>query len=482
MSSVVLIFDCGATNIRVVAMDFKGNIKSSKSFSNESVLDSNNKNHRIWDIQDIWDKFCEASKYVCNQINREDIVGVAVTTFGVNGTLVNKQGNLLYPVISWQCERTVPIMNTISKYINIEDLYAESGVFPYHFNTIFSLLWIKENKTKLLEEAYRFLFMPSLFTYKMTGVMTNDATMVGTSMLTNIRTRKYSHKILEAIGIDDKLFGKTVEAGDFIGRISSEASEATGVPVGVPVFSAGHDTQFAIVGSGAVADEPVLSSGTWEILMTRSYNTTTTERQRNLGITTEYDAEQGMYNIGVNYIGSGILEWVKRNFYTIDSEGKIYETMISEAENIPPFCDGVEVNPNFYNIGSVAEGSIKGLNLHTTRAHIYRATLEALAFKLKRALEAIEKAGDFKAKSIICVGGGSKNQLWNQLRADICNVTIKTIDQKETTVLGAMMYVFKTVGNYENIEQVRKLIDYNIKEIKPSKTNKYQNYDRKINR
>ncbi len=63
---------------------------------------------------------CLASKKITREIEPERIAGVTVTTFGVDGTLFDKSGKMLYPVISWQCERTTPIMANIGKYFPAE--------------------------------------------------------------------------------------------------------------------------------------------------------------------------------------------------------------------------------------------------------------------------------------------------------------------------------------------------------------------------
>jgi len=57
------------------------------------------------------------------KINKKEIIGITVTTFGVDGAPMNKFGEILYPVISWACQRTTPIMNNIEKYIHPEKLY-----------------------------------------------------------------------------------------------------------------------------------------------------------------------------------------------------------------------------------------------------------------------------------------------------------------------------------------------------------------------
>ena len=321
---------------------------------------------------------CRASVKIIKEVNKSRIAAVTVTTFGVDGTLFDSSGNMLYPVISWQCERTNPIMANIDKYIPVNDLYAECGVLPFTFNTINKLIWFREQKPELIDKSHRFLFMPSIFSYFLTGEMVNDTTMAGTSMLTNAATRAFSENILNKIEFPSDKFGTIVEAGTITGTVSKKASAETGIPAGIPVVATGHDTQFAIFGSGAEINQPVLSSGTWEILMVRSENYRSGKEQLNMGITTELDTRPGFYNIGNQWIASGILEWTRRSLYN-DIKKDPYEIMISGAEKVPPGSNGVKVVPAFYEeLKGKPGGQILGLTLESTRDEIYRAMLEAL--------------------------------------------------------------------------------------------------------
>jgi L-fuculokinase len=113
---------------------------------------------------------------------------------------------------------------------------------------------------------------------------------------------------------------------------------------------------------------------------------------------------------------------------------------------------------------------IRGLSLESTRDDIIRAILEALSGKLVEGKRALEDAGGFIAKSIICVGGGSKNRLWNKLRANYTGVPVKIINQKETTVLGASLFVQAACGNFSSPEEARSAIDYQTEIIEPDKS------------
>ncbi|MDA3853118.1 MAG: FGGY-family carbohydrate kinase, partial [Bacteroidales bacterium] len=122
---------------------------------------------------------------------------------------------------------------------------------------------------------------------------------------------------------------------------------------------------------------------------------------------------------------------------------------------------GLTINPAFYKDSAGDTGGvIQGLTINTSRAEIYRALLESLAQRMKEALDVVEEAGKFKAERIVCVGGGSKNRLWNQLRANACQVPVQLIDQKETTVLGAALFVFAGAGLFASPEDARANIDY----------------------
>jgi L-fuculokinase len=466
---LVVIFDCGATNVRAMAINRSGKIEASQSYPNDTKKDPYYKEGLIWDVNEIWSKFIKASREVTAKIDPDRIAGVSVTTFGVDGTFIDENGKLLYPVISWQCERTHPIMENIDRYIEREKLYRIVGVFPYGMNTINKIIWLKENHPEVVEQASDFLFLSSLLLHRLSGRRVTNCTMAGTSMLMDSGKRQLSEQVLKSIGIDPGLFPEIAEAGEAIGTLTGEASDQTGIPKDTTVFVAGHDTQFAIFGSGAGLGEPVLSTGTWEILMTRSNSFTSQKKQLEMGITTELDAVPGIYNIGMNWMGSGPLEWIRKMLFRKGEDVEDYEKIIAEAEMVSPGSNGVRINPDFVQVekGRYPSG-IFGLRLQTDRAEIYRAGLEALSFKLKKGMKALEQAGGFSASKIICVGGGSKNTLWNQIRADVTNKPIQLIDQKETTVLGAALFGFVAAGIYKDAEEARKQVDYNPEVIQPS--------------
>ena len=404
---------------------------------------------------------------------RQQIVGISVTTFGVDGALFDKQGNQLYPIISWKCPRTLPIMTSLANYIDVEKLYQRNGVGHYSFNTLFKLLWLKQHQPEVYAKANSFMFISSILTYRLTGVQSTDRTMAGTSMMTCIEQDAWDDEVLNLLGLSKEHFPPMKSAGEVIGGLKADLAVELGLSADIPVISCGHDTQFAIFGSGADYNQPVLSSGTWEILMARTQQAKPEWQFAQHGLTIEFDSQAGCFNPGVQWVASGIMEWLGKRFFTeVAGTDAYYRTMIEEAKAIPAGANGVKLIGNFDGTTNQM-GSIVGLSMHTKRGEIYRAGLEYMAYRLKDGLQLLQKVGNFNAESLICVGGGSKNALWNQIRADVLNCPVDVVDFPETTVLGAAMFTFFGAGRFGSPIEAQQAMRPTVTRIEPSENSQY---------
>ncbi len=168
------------------------------------------------------------------------------------------------------------------------------------------------------------------------------------------------------------------------------------------------------------------------------------------GATAELDADPALRNPGLQWIGSGIIEWVKSTCFP----GENYDVMDAEAATIPPGSNGVSLVPDFLP-SDPRGGSISGLVLGRTRGHIYRAAMEALTYRLKSRLARLETVGGFKSKNLVLVGGGSRNKIWNQMRADILGLPVCVSAVSESTVLGGAMFAFAGAGAFPSPEAAR---------------------------
>ncbi|OCQ53825.1 L-fuculokinase [Photorhabdus australis subsp. thailandensis] len=453
---VILVLDCGATNVRVIAIDPQGNVIAKESTLNTSEPDKANPHWHIWSLDAILERLASCCRVIIPELSGYKIRAVTVTTFGVDGTLVNAKGDLLYPIISWKCPRTIPIVENITHYFPAEKLQTISGVGQFNFNTLYKLIWLKENYPTLLNQAHAWLFISSLINHRLTDVMSTDRTMAGTSQLLNIHHDQFSEEILDAISISARLFPELVSAGEQIGNLTSKAARKLNLPSGIPVISSGHDTQFALFGSGADLHQPVLSSGTWEILMVRTPYVNTHILPYYTGSTCELDARKGFFNPGLQWLASGVLEWIRRLFWQDIPPSEAYRQMIHEALSVPPGSNNLRMNCHLLT----SRAGWRGTTLNTERRHFYRAALEALGYQLKQNLSLLEKISGFHSKELVLVGGGSRNHLWNQIKADIINMPIKVLNEAETTVLGASFFAWFGAGYYESSEKAREQFSY----------------------
>ncbi len=463
MSSVgenyVLVFDCGSTNLKAVAVDPAGNIHAYAKRPNSSHPQPDEPRWLIWDLDEIWRKLCEVSREVSNRVGAENIRAVTTITWGADGAPVKRDGSLTYPPISWQCPRTREIAETITKRINAWEIFKITGYQIIPFNTLFKLIWLRKNKPEALEKAYTWLMMPGLIANKLTGEFHIDPTIASTMMAMDLGKRDWSATMLELADLDANFFPEWKEPGEIIGYVSDEAGEKCGLPPGTPVVVGGHDTQFAIFGSGAELGETVLSSGTWELLGIRVDTFNPTKKGFEEGLVIEADVEKGFWNPQFLMIASAVVEWVLNNFFRDISKRK-YETIIEEIKSIPPGSNGVLFIPSFMkNIGPLrkygALGTIIGLTLNSSRFQIIRAAYEGLTFQMREALRLLTETTNVKIDRIRVVGGGSKNDLWNQMRADIAGIPIMVPTQREAATLGAALTSFVGVGYYDSIKEAR---------------------------
>lgn len=465
MSDVIVVLDCGATNVRAIAVDQNGRIVAKNVLPNATQPATENPAWHIWSLDEILGKFTTCCKAIRQELDAAGatIVGLTVTTFGVDGAPVNAHGELITPIISWKCPRTAPVMADISRYMAPDKLQTISGVGHFSFNTVYKLIWLQENRPDVLQKASAWLFISSLIVQRLTGVFSTDRTMAGTSQLFDLASDDFSAEILAQIGVERSLFPRIVNPGELVGQLKSDVAERMDLPPGIPVISAGHDTQFALFGSGADFDQPVLSSGTWEILMARTARVDTASLAGFAGSTCELDSATGFYNPGLQWLASGVLEWLKDTCWQGVDRSQVYEQMIAEAEAIAPGCDGLRMTPDHLQ----GMGAYSGLALSTTRGHLYRAALEALSEKLANQLLELERLCAFKADQLILVGGGSKNALWNQLKANALQRPVRVIAENEITVIGAALYAFFGLGHYASPEAARAAVQHEFQIVQP---------------
>jgi len=470
---LVLVLDCGSTNLRAIAIDSAGRTAAESSRPNQSCPQTDGRpGWLIWNIEEIWHRLSEASREVSKEVGTRNIKAIIVTTWGADGAPVKRDGSLTYPPISWQCPRTLEIATEITKRVTAWEIFRITGYQTLSFNTLLKMAWLRQHVPKALDEAYTWLMMPGLLVHRLTEKFHIDPTSGSTMMAMDLAKRDWSELLLELAGLDPGFLPEWYEPGQIVGYLTQKAGRMCGLLAGVPVVVGGHDTQFALAGSGAGPDESILSSGTWEILSFRTGRFEPNRAGFEGGLIIEADVQRDLWNPQLLMIGSAVLEWLREKFF---SELRIneYDAIIGEAENVAPGAGGLTFIPSFVRDSGPTKrfgtlGTILGLTLQTSRGQIYRAALEGLSSQLKEAFHILSEATSFEAKGIRVVGGGSKNNLWNQIRADVTGLPVDVTSQKEATALGAALTAFIGIGKYRSWEEAQKTVCQEVRRFEPS--------------
>jgi len=232
-----------------------------------------------------------------------------------------------------------------------------------------------------------------------------------------------------------------------LGEITTAAAEATGIPAGLPVIAAAADKACEVLGSGCL--EPhigCLSYGT-----TATLNTTHHRYIEVIPLIPPYPAAvPGAYNLEISiFRGYWMVSWFKNEFglreiLLAEEQGVEPEVLFDElVSQAPPGSMGLVLQPYWSPgvrvPGPEAKGAIIGFSDVHTRAHLYRAILEGLAYALRDGKNRSERRSKVPITELRVSGGGSQSDAALQLTADIFGLPTARPHTYETSGLGAAM-------------------------------------------
>jgi xylulokinase len=367
--------------------------------------------------------------------------GEAFTPVGPDGTIL---GNAMVSSDSRAAKLTAEWCLEFGE----EKLYNITGHTPHPLFTLFKLLWVKENQPSIWSEAKYFLCFEDLLQMKL-GIKPHISwPMAGRTMLFDVIKHEWSNEILSVIGLDASHLAQPVPSGQVVGYINQKIAGELGFKNEVAIVTGGHDQTCAALGAGIVSPGLCMyASGTVECFcpMLEKPSFSDDLRKNNLCC---YD-----YTVGGNYTtvaysltGGNILKWVRNELGFEERElaektGKdAYEFLL---EKMPEKPTSLLVLPYYSATGTPyfdtkAKGAIIGLQLTTTKGDITKALLEGVALEMKLNLQLMEEAG-MHIDTFVATGGGTRNDVWTQLKSDILNRQIIVRKVKEAGCYGAAL-------------------------------------------
>lgn len=408
----------------------------------------------LWD----WDLILtEVLTGLKEAIKTSDPISLAVDSWAVDYGFISPTHQYLPPVHAYRDPRNEIAYQELSKKIGKERIYSTTGIQFLPFNTIYQL-YAARNLPEY-KKAAKFLMLPDLVNFLFTQKLSTEVTNASSTQALNTRTREWDRELIKLAGIRDDLFTDLHEPGTLIGVVHG-FDELDGINV---VATASHDTAAAIAGVpfGNRLTEAYISSGTWSLVGVELDAPVLTPEAFAANVTNELGAD-GTVRALKNVTGMWILEECRRTWHL---EGRDYEMpeLLTLASAAQAFTTHIDPNdPLFAPPGGMPQRIRaycveRGLTPPQTDGEYAICILNSLAHAYKKTLAEISAVTGRTIEVIHILGGGSQNDLLNQLTADICGMTVKT-GPVEATLFGNIAVQAISAGVVANLTQARALI------------------------
>lgn len=450
---VLLGIDIGTESARAAVFDFKGNLiassqKRCRTFYPEPGYAEQNP-------IDWWQITLKNLRDLKNYLS--SVIGIGVCGQMHAPVSITKQGELLTNRVQLWCDkRGANYCEKFRKKISDNKTISITGnvILPSWMGV--KINWIKNNQKDIYDKTYKFLTPKDYINFKLTGKIAIDYSEASGTFLMDINTMNWSNGIARYMDISIDKMPDIYSSEQIIGHITEKISSLTGLKKGTPVVAGGGDMLCSLLGGGMVEYEDVFDiTGTAAIICAMTKSPLINQKIMNI-----HHVIDAWVPFGILDSGGGSYQWFKNTFCKLEEEsvkksGKsIYDILTKEAKNITAGANGLLFLP--YLIGervlgdSNSRGIFFGISQSHTRAHLIRAILEGVIFDMRQTLEIFEKSG-IKIKDIITIGGGAKEKVWSQIKADVYKKNIVVLEKFEGGVLGAAVLAGLGVKVFNNV-------------------------------
>ncbi len=476
----VLAFDFGASSGRAILGTFENGkitLEEIHRFDNEPVSMNGN---FYWDLPRLFHEvkqgLMKAEKY-----NYES---VGIDTWGVDYALITKNGWLLGNPYNYRDERTLPVFDSLKESISASDLYKQTGIQDMNLNTMYQLLETKDNNPDIYELADKFILVPDLFSFLLTGKIYAERSMASTTQLLDPVTKEWNKPLIEKLGLKLSMFPTLVDSGTKVAYIKEDLCKELNIKPKWVTAVAGHDTASAVVAVPAKAKDFVyISCGTWSLFGTELDAPCLTDMSAEMNITNETGYGKTTRFLK-NIIGLWMIQETRRQFKR-DGKDYSYADMEAMARECKPFqCFINPDDPRFSPPGNQVERirafcRETGQYIPQTDGEIVRCIYESLAMKYKYTFENLQQCTGKTFETIHMVGGGTKDGFLCQMTADATNVPV-VAGPIEATAAGNIAVQLIAAGEIKDLSEARQIIadSFDVKEFTPQDSAFDENYER----
>lgn len=472
MNDVVIAYDLGTGGIKSSIVNEGGQIVCSTFVPYQTYYSANG-----WQEQapeEWWQALVLSTRRLLDQgrVPLKAIRALAISGHSLGVVPIGTDGNLLRcktPI--WSDMRALDEAEDFFRKTDYQEWYEVTGNgFPPACYSLFKIAWYKHHEPEMYAKVNKIIGTKDYCNYRFTGRLCTDYSYASGCGAFSLSTWSYREDYIQLAGISPKVFPEIIPSDGIVGEITQEASDETGLPMGVKVVCGGVDNSCMALGAKGIVDGRIytsLGSSAWIALIS--------ERPV---LDFKYKPYvfahviKGMYTSATCIFSAGLSQqWVRNTFCTDllerekSGEADAYELMNRLAETSVPGAHGILFNPSLAG-GSMMEpipqmtGAFFGLKLEHTRADILRATQEGIAMNLRMALDVLCRYQEGLEKMLI-VGGGAKSSVWMQIFADIYKLPVeKTCIDQEAASLGAAALALNAIGlwnGYGMIDGIHRL-------------------------
>ena len=482
-----MLFDYGASHGRCIVAKFDG-----ERFVMEEIHEFENRPVRYsgtlyWDIL----RLASEVKIGMQKAFKKypDIVSLGIDTWGCDFGFIDKNGKLLANPANYRDEWRYKYKPILDEKMGEYNIFKLAGANTNNIMSLYHMYALKQEKGSELEYADKFLMIPDLLNYYLTGIPANEYTDATMSLMVDQESKTWQSAIIDELGFDRSIFSELVMPGNTLGNIQKSMCEQFEIPC-VPVINvASHDTASAIAGV-PLQDKGTkwgfLSLGTWAILGVESDKIYNDERTFDTGFANQGGCE-GKNNLVNLMTGLWIIQqcyvcWNKQAGEKIGWPAVVEAA--SEAKGGKAF-----INPDAAAFALPSPNMPKIIQEYCSQTNqgipegmgeIARCVFESLVLKFKDCYEDICSLTDSKYELLHIFGGGSKNRLLCQWIADALDIYVKA-GPAETTSVGNLLMQLKAMGDIDNLEQGRAIsgASAKLKEYQPKDKAIWDDYYKK---
>ena len=457
----ILAFDQGTTSSRAIAFGRDGRILAVSQQEFRQIFPQPG-----WvehDPLEIWatQRDVAAQALAAAGLTAGDVGAIGITNQRETTLLWERaSGRPVANAIVWQDRRTAPQCDAL-RQAGHEALFAHrTGLVLDAYFSGTKLAWLLDNVPGARERAKRgelaFGTVDTWLAWQLSngGAHVTDVTNASRTLLFNIHSLDWDDELLAILDIPRAVLPRVVPSS---GRVTVTACD--GLPAGIAVCGIAGDQQAALFGQAC--HEPGMAKNTYGTGCFLLMNTgTRAPVSRNRLITTVAWQRAGAtaYALeGSVFIAGAAIQWLRDGLGIIQRSGDV-EALAASV----PDAGGVFFVPALSGLGAPywdahARGTIVGLTRGTTRAHIARAALEAIAFQSAELIEAMAADSGTPLTELRVDGGASANNLLMQMQADILGTRVVRPRVTETTALGAAYLAGLACGFWKDEAEIASL-------------------------